>query len=601
LTLKPARLQWSDDGSLRSLDFGDVYFQHRRGPEEKYYVFLEQNRLPERFAAPVENSFRIAELGFGSGLNFLLTAELWAKTAPRHARLTYVSIEKHPIQKTDLERIYAFWPQLASYAAPLLEQYPPLLEGFHHLRFPGGVSLMLVFGDAAEALTELTGSFNAWYLDGFSPAKNPEMWAEKLFPRIAALTAPGGTLASFSSVGDFRRSLKANGFEVKKVQGFGIKYHMTTATLTAPRPPRPPQKKNVAVLGAGIAGAGVAYALAQKGHDVTVIDRQPFAAAETSGNPVGIVYPKLTLGPSPLGSLHQHGFGFTRGLVKALHLPSWNPCGVVHLDIDAESRERRRLLYAQGYPDDYLKYETTGLYQPTAGSLSPPEFCRALLDHPKITQRYSTTINTLQDIDSDAIVIALNHGSKNFIETKWLPLQGLRGQITTLAATPQSRKIDRVFCHDGYITPAVGGIHYVGATFQREEPGLLQLRDEDHRENLLKLDRHMPGLGFSEAAIRGGRAGYRTTTPDKLPMIGACPDYQSYLASFRPGQEIRGADLPGLYLSTAFGAFGVSGAPLAGEIIASQISGDPLPVPVSLMRFLEPARFILRDLKRGKL
>jgi tRNA 5-methylaminomethyl-2-thiouridine biosynthesis bifunctional protein len=599
-------LQWSDDGALRSLDFDDIYFQPRRGPEEKYYVFLEQNRLPERFAAPPENSFRIAELGFGSGLNFLLTAQLWRKTAPAGARLTYVSIEKHPVPGADLKRIYAFWPELQEYTTPLLEQYPPLLEGFHPLQFQGGrIRLMLLFGDVAAALPELTGSFDAWYLDGFSPAKNPAMWEEKLFPRIAALTAPGGTLATFSSAGDIRRGLQANGFEVKKIPGFGVKRDMTVAAMTAPARALRSQKKHVVVLGAGIAGAAAAFALAQKGHAVTVIDRQPAAAAETSGNPVGIVYPKLTLGPSPLGSLHQHGFGFTRNLVTALRLPSWTPCGVVHLDTSDESRERHRLIYAQEYPADYLKYEMTamgmGLCQPAAGYLSPPEFCRALLDHPNITLRYSTTVSTLEEADADAVVIALNYGSKNFRETAWLPLQGLRGQISFLAATSQSQKIDKVFCHDGYITPAVNGIHYVGATFQREEPGASALRDDDHRENLLKLNQNMPALGFSAASIKGGRAGYRTTTPDKLPLIGACPDFDAVVSSFRKKQGWPQTGRPEIYLSTAFGAFGVTGAPLAGEIIAALISGDPLPVPASLMRFLAPERFILRDLKRGKI
>lgn len=606
MTLKPAHLQWADDGALRSLDFDDIYFQPQQGLAEKYYVFLEKNRLPQRFAAPPENNFRIAELGFGSGLNFLLTARLWGETAPETARLTYVSVEKHPIPAADLRRIFSFWPELQKFAAPLLEQYPPLLEGFHHLYFLNGrIRLMLLFGDVAAALPELTGSFDAWYLDGFSPAKNPAMWAERIFPLIAARTAPGGSLSTFSSAGAVRRGLESVGFAVEKIEGFGVKRDMTVATMPGVRAMSPASKKNVVVLGAGVAGAAAAYALAQKGCHVTVIDRQPAAAAETSGNPVGIVYPKLTLGPSPLGSLHQHGFGLTRNLVTALRLPSWNPCGVVHLDISDESQERHRLLYAQDYPGDYLKYEETalgtGLYQPTAGYLSPPEFCRALLDHPKITVRYSTAVAALEDHDADARVIALNYGSRNFRQTAWLPLQGLRGQISFLAATKSSQEIDRVFCHDGYITPAVNGIHYIGATFQREEPGLVEMRDDDHRENLLKLNQYLPSLGFSGASLKGGRAGYRTTTPDKMPLIGACPDVASFVSSFRPGQETRGDYHPGLYLSTAFGAFGVTGAPLAGEIIASQICGDPLPVPVSLMRFLAPERYILRDLKRGKI
>ncbi len=572
MTLKPARLQWSDEGSLRSLDYGDIFFQPGLGPEESRHVFLEKNRLPARFSAPPENRFRIAELGFGTGLNFLLTAALWSKTAPKSAQLTYVSIEKHPLQVADLRQVYKAWPELKAHAAPLLAQYPPLIAGFHTLFFlHERIRLLLLFGDVADVLPQLTGRFDAWYLDGFSPAKNPAMWEEKVLSLIAARTEKEGTLSTFSSAGAVRRGLQSAGFTVEKTGGFGAKRDMTVATLLTPPPPSCQKKKNVAVLGAGIAGASVAFALAQKGFDVTVIDRQQQAAAETSGNPLGVVYPRLTIDPSPHGAFYQHGFCFTRTLAAALHLPSWNPCSVVHLDINDEETRRHRILGAQGYPADYLHYKS-GLHQSLAGCLSPPEFCRMLLDHPKITTCYATPVAALDALDAyDAVVVALGSGCKTFLPTAQLPLQSLRGQITYLKATPLSEKITQVFCYDGFIAPAIDGLHTIGATFQREEPATPDLRDADQRDNLQKLDQNFPGLGFAPSDIAGGRAGYRITTPDKLPVIGADSDR--------------------VYISTAFGAHGLTAAPLAGEIIACLMSGDPLPVPQNLMKYLVPKRF----------
>lgn len=609
LTLKPAHLQWSDDGTLRSVDFDDIYFQPKQGPAESHYVFLEKNGLPERFAAPPEGSFRIAEMGFGSGLNFLLTAQLWRKTAPAAARLTYISIEKHPIPITDLKRIFAFWPELQEYAAPLLEQYPPLIEGFHHLHFlKERIHLMLLFGDVADRLHELTGRFDAWYLDGFSPAKNPAMWEGKLFPLIAARTQPGGTLSTFSAAGSVRRGLESAGFSVEKIDGFGVKRDMTVATMKAPSPSKERgNHRSITVLGAGIAGASVAFALAQKGYHVTIIDRQPAPAQETSGNPVSIACQKMTVAASAAGTFNQCGFFYTRSLVTALKLPSWTPCGVIHLDLSAEDAERHQKLAAQGENSGHLQYDK-GLYQPLAGFLSPPELCRALLSHPNITTQYSTPVSSLREIDSDIVIIALGHASKDFEETKWLPLQSLRGQLTFLKPTPQSEKISRVVCHEGYITPPVGGIQYIGATFQREEPDVPALRHEDHLENMGKLDSNIPGLGFSGTDILGGRAGYRSTTPDSLPVIGACPDYDSFVSAWQQWPPYKrevtfkfSSEGSGVYLSTGFGSHGVSATTLAGEMIACLISGDPLPVPQSLMASLAPERFIIRDLKRGKI
>lgn len=575
MTLKPARLQWAEDGALRSVDYDDIYFQAQRGPEESGYTFLEKNRLRERFSALPGGAFRIAELGFGTGLNFLLTAALWARSAPAAANLTYVSVEKHPVEAHDLRRVYAAWPELAPFCEPLLMQYPPLIAGFHTLFFrEHNIRLMLLFGDVAEVLPQLTGRFDAWYLDGFSPAKNPAMWEENIFLRIADRTARGGTLSTFSAAGTVRRGLQAAGFTVEKTEGFGVKRDMTVATLNSAASSPPSEIKNIAVLGAGIAGASAAFALAHKGFDVTVIERREKAAAETSGNPLAVVYPKMTIDPSPFGAFHQHGFCFTRALAIALRLPSWNPCGVLRLDISEEDARRHGILGSQGYPADYLRYDG-GLLQASAGTLSPPEFCHALLDHAKIAMRYSTTVESLKELDGyDAVVIALGPGCKVFQPAAQAPLQSLRGQVTFLKETPVSKKITQVICHEGVIAPALDGIHTIGATFQREEPAEVLLRDGDNRENMQKLEKNIPGFGFAETDIAGGRAGYRITTRDKLPVIGAFP----------------GANH--VYCSTAFGAHGMTGAPLAGEIVACLVAGDSLPVPENLTRYLAPKRLL---------
>ena len=592
--MKPARLQWSEEGILKSLDFDDIYFQPGQGADESYYVFLEQNRLPDRFGNLQGRSFHIAELGFGSGLNFLLTAKLWLDRAPKNATLTFVSFEKHPIEKETLARLYALWPELKIHADDILRQYPPLIEGFHHLHFANGrIHLMLALGDVNETLKEVSGTFDAWYLDGFAPAKNPAMWEDNIFPLVAARTKPGGTLASFTAAGHVRRGLAAAGFTVRKETGYGHKRDMTVAECPG-KVPAPSKRPPVTVLGAGIAGSAAAFALARKGFGVTVIDRHPSCAAEASGNPAGILYPKLTVDKSPMGAFHTHGFCYTRSLLEELRLPSWNPCGVLHMDLNAEDRARsEKLIAGNEFPMGFARLEKKGVFQEGAGHLSPPELCRRLLDHPRITKIYSKNISQL-DMQDGITVIAMGNASKTFPETAWLPLQSLRGQISFVKATPQSQKITSVICHDGYIMPAVSGMHCIGATFQKEPPDEPGLRAADHAENIAKLAKNLPELGFSVGAVTGGRTGYRATTPDRLPLIGPCPDF----TSFAKGD---GGYIDNLYVSTGFGAHGLSGAALAGEIIACQIAGDPLPVPQSLMPYLLPERFILRDKKRGKI
>lgn len=608
MTLKPASMQWSDDGTLRSLDYGDVYFQAGKGREESDYVFLAGNNLPERFQKLEKEAFYVGELGFGAGLNFLLTADLFLKRAPEAARLVYTSVEKHPIRPEDLARIYQHWEDLSPLSDGILAQYPPAIEGFHTLRFFGGrITLMLAFGDVTDVLPEITGKFDAWFLDGFASRKNPDMWQEALYPLIAERTAAKGTFATYSAVGAMRRSLAAAGFSVKKVKGFGIKWAMSTGVINSDKHLSQRQKKPVQVLGAGIAGCAAAYALAQKGYKVTLIDRHDKVAAETSGNPLAVVYPKMAVDASPAAIFHRHAFCFARETIRRLNLKSWRECGVLHLDTDDETSVlHQKIIARNGYPEDFARYESgKGLFQPSSGMMSPEEFCQKLSDHPNIEKKFLQDAAKI-DMDSDITIVALGYESKKMASLSWLPLQSLRGQISMAKAGPASSGLKHIICHDGYITPAFDGFHCFGATFHKEEPSDFSVRPQDHQENLRKLAENLPALGLTIEDITGGRTGYRTTTPDRLPLIGACPDYDAFLKVFsglRTGQEVM-AEKPridNLYLSTAFGAHGMTGAVLAGEIIACSIAGDPLPVPGSLMPYLLPERFILRGLKRKEI
>lgn len=620
MALKPARLQWSDNGRLVNLDYDDVYFQSGQALAESDYVFLQHNNLPARFAAPDLERFDIGELGFGSGLNFLLSAKLFLETAPPDAVLTYVSIEKHPIPADMLATVYAHWPALVDISDALLAAYPPLLEGFHTLRLmQGRIRLILCFGDVKTVLPDLHGLFDAWYLDGFSPAKNPDMWHDDLFTHIAAHTKPGGTLASFSVAGHMRRAFQALGFDVQKIKGFGIKWSMTKAQKQGQS--EKAQKHHIAVIGAGIAGCSAAHALARRGHRVTLIDRHGRVAPETSGNPSAVVYARMTVEASPFSQFHQHGFCYTRQTITALALKSWQPCGVLHMDIDAQTRDRyTSILHKNPVPADYARKTEAGLYQAQAGFLSPVEFCKTLSDHPLITLHTATLTQISQDsggwritcvnapdITADIVILASGMHTADLPQTNWLPLQSLRGQVTQIKTTAPSEKITQLICHEGHITPAIDGVHSIGATFQREFNDDFTPRPEDDLANLQTLQKYLPDLCMTADHIIKGRAGFRANTPDKLPLIGPAPDYTAFCDAFAPlrrGVMPDGIEKPyfkGLYLCTGFGAHGMTGAPLAGEIIAAMIDNAPLPVPASLAKHVLPERFILRDLKRQKI
>src|SRR5690606_28202219 len=327
--LPPALLDWDAAGAPHSTAFGDIYFSRDSGIDETDYVFLQQNRLAERWRALDAHKpgvFVIGETGFGTGLNFLAAWQLWRATAPPNWRLHFLSAEQYPLSREQLTTALAAWPALSELSAALLAAYPPRTRGFHTRRLPGNVTLQLLFDDAAigfndalDSAADLPAGFavDAWFLDGFAPAKNPGMWTDALFAAIARLSKVGSSFATFTAAGSVKRSLREAGFAIEKVAGYGHKREMlrgvyTKITIAAeplPKPTRlqklpaieywaqPPaaaSHQRVVVIGAGLAGTSTARALAQRGWPVTLLDAADTPGSGASGNPQGILYTKLS-------------------------------------------------------------------------------------------------------------------------------------------------------------------------------------------------------------------------------------------------------------------------------------------------------------------
>lgn len=224
LEIQTSPLEWRN-GQPYAKAFQDVYFSTDDGLKETEYVFLTQNNLAHRFNALNTETFTIAETGFGTGLNFLSTWQLWEKQALANNKLHFISIEKYPLNTDELNKALTYWPTLKHYSQQLLAQYPQLITGLHQCVF-GQVTLSLLIGDIEEQLSNITTPIDAWFLDGFAPAKNPDMWTENLFQKMAQLANKQTTFATFTSAGLVRRGLQAAGFTVEKQAGFGKKREM---------------------------------------------------------------------------------------------------------------------------------------------------------------------------------------------------------------------------------------------------------------------------------------------------------------------------------------------------------------------------------------
>lgn len=675
-----AGIDWDETGLPRSRQFEDIYFSKDNGLAETQYVFLEQNQLAQRFANLEDAAlFVVAETGFGTGLNFLATWQLWQQQAPQSATLHFISVEKFPLNRSDLRRALSLWPELSQFSKQLLEKYPRVNQpGHYRIKF-ANVALSLLFDEAQDGLEQLfklDGSsgcgeakryhwckpvrahqaIDAWFLDGFAPAKNPQMWTPKLFNTMAQLSSETTTVSTFTCAGVVKQGLTQAGFTIEKKPGFGRKREMLCAKFSAAQSAERPSKKlraawhlcdlstvatpvdkNVAIIGSGLAGTTTAAALAKRGFEVTVYEQKNIGNG-ASGNPVGILYSKLSHARGPYSDFSLCAYLYALQYYQDLGVfeQMGERCGL-HQLLEPDQEEKTTALLARfdsaqefvrPIPANELNTELgiscgrDALSFSQAGWVSPQKVCHALLDHSNITVIENTEITLLQhngqswqlSAEKSAasythaiVVIANAHDAPRFAQTHGLPAKGIRGQISYAKPSANSAKLKSVICHDSYVTPVIEGKHCIGASYDLNSCDR-QLRMDEHLSNLhnaRSISSDFAGLEVQD--ISDGRASVRCTTPDYLPILGAAPELKMNAARFKHyrhnGKEHSGEPghyHPNLYVNYGYGSKGLSFSPLCAETLACMLNAEPLPLPRRLLLHLHPLRFLIRELIRNK-
>ncbi|WP_368181938.1 bifunctional tRNA (5-methylaminomethyl-2-thiouridine)(34)-methyltransferase MnmD/FAD-dependent 5-carboxymethylaminomethyl-2-thiouridine(34) oxidoreductase MnmC [Aeromonas sp. R7-5] len=656
-SLHHARLDWNEAGTPVSSEFGDVYFSNDNGLSETRYVFLQQNRLPERFSHHDSDSFVIGETGFGTGLNFLATMAAFLEQAPlsgNGSRLHFISVEKYPLTQADLRKALAAWPELAPLSQPLIDQWPLPVSGCHRLLFADGrIRLDLWFGDIKEMLPQVphpaTGLVDAWYLDGFSPAKNPEMWTQDLFDDLARLARPDATLSTFTCAGFVRRGLIAAGFAMKKVKGHGSKREMLAGVREgkvpqqsiAPWYARPAGREGeVLIIGGGIASAMTALSLVERGRHVTLLCEDGEPASGASGNRQGALYPLLNGEHDALSRFYSLAFGFARNRLLALakhHPVAFSLCGVTQLGYDDKSAAKLAKMSQGPFPPELmhplsaaeveqvvgLPCDADGVSYPLGGWLCPADLTRAAIREAQASGRLEVVFNAAvnriaEEVDgwrvesqdgrawqAPNLVVAAGHKLPALLPFAELPLYPVRGQVSHVPTTARLSQLRTVLCYDGYLTPAHNGAHCIGASYGRNQTDLAYRADEQD-QNRARLQACVPQQRWpAEVDVSGAQArvGVRCASRDHLPVAGPVVRLAALVDHDVNAPADQQSALPlhaGLYVLGALGSRGLCSAPLCGELVASEICGDPLPLAADLLEALHPARYWVRRLRRGK-
>jgi tRNA 5-methylaminomethyl-2-thiouridine biosynthesis bifunctional protein len=591
------------DGVLRADDFDDLYFSTEDGLGEARHVFLDGNDLAGRIAAAPQ--FTIAETGFGTGLNFLAVMALLESNALKQDQLgyqiDYISFESRPLPAAVMAQSHQAFPYLARHSDNLITALPPQWPGLHRRDFlQGRLRLHLIYGDANDAVAKADFAADAWFLDGFTPARNPQLWNQDLLMAVGRLTRAGGSFATFTVANAVRQRLAEAGFELEKRPGFGRKRDMLVGrkragTLT---PQLAAQKRNIAIIGGGIAGASVAAGLVARGMTPHIIDARDRLAGGASGNRLALQSPRLSVDHNVASRMSADCLSFAaRCSDVALAVVADR---VISLDWPDREAVRQTKFRAQFWPDDLMQFvdakaasSQAGIDLPLGGVVhhwgrvidpicltnhlakgAETHFGFSVVGMRRDDGKYHLFAHDGRQLTCDQLIVAA--GADLATLHQMLAIQGIAidvtsGQVSHVPETATLAGLRAGISFGGYLTPAKDGFHELGATFDRE--GNTEILASAHLHNKQLLPRGF-GDGLPNPASYGARVSKRASTADRNPFCGKINE--------------------DLFILGALGARGLTLAPLLGDMLAAEILGMPVTLSRDIRRGLDPYRFRLR-------
>ncbi len=585
------------DGFPYSNAYQDRFFQDD-AVAEITNIFIEPNQLLGR----IKNGsrIRIGELGFGFGLNFLVTAKFWFENNKNFNfhNLEYLAIDEALPTKAQILKIIKNFPELDEICHIFLKSYNLSHNDMQRIYFPSlKIRLTLVQNDVESGLKNLLGLENnqidAWYLDGFDPSKNKSMWSNAVFQYMRFLSARNATFGTFTSAGFVKRGLKKFGFEVDKVQGFGKKRHKLIGSKSLDGSYfsiQQNKKKKIGIIGTGIAASSVAYAAVQDGIDVEMFESADCIAAGASGNPIAAMYPRFPVNNSPYSFLTAQSYFFAEKVYSQMP-NAYKNTGLLFSHSndyqeewiqDIENLNRSDLFEIIDMKDMKKNYGflSNGLLVKRGGYLFPKLICKEMTAHPNISISFDHCFNNWSKNGSKLDLEFLNQEKKSGFDDviiasgptleKYLPgLKISKGQLVGLKGN-QPIDIDLPVNSAGYILPMQENITWIGSSHEKDYENM-DISYEVGKELVKKINKNFKvNLAGSENMLMEARL--RTGSKDRLPLAGKIQE--------------------NVYVIGALGSRGFSLGPILGEYIASLINNSPSPISSGIALAIEPLRFI---------
>ncbi len=584
---------------IYSKSYNDIYFDKLNGPKETEHVYLNTNNLSKKFKN--KQKFVIAEIGFGTGLNFLLTWKLWKENRKTNGSLTYISFENAPLSKKDIEKVYKKFKKLDGYSSFLLKNIPARCKSTHRIFIKAdNINLILIYDDITS-LINFNFKADTWFLDGFSPKKNPLVWTDKLFKQLYNFTNLDGSLSTFSVAGHIRRGLLKAGFKVSKVSGYGnkkeISYAFKKDLISSYQYKFSCEKKigPVAIIGSGISGASLAYALRKRNIECFIIDKSHKLANGASGNKLALQMPKLTMDASPYGLLSLEAFLYSREIAKNLNAIPKSDGLVLIPSRDRDIIKFKKLL-ENNWPLDLLNnnYDKLNslkfinhIYMKSSGIVDNSKFIQNLIKDVEFISKFDVKKITSKDglniiidkfgnrLKSKTVIWANGFEMTNLNQN--LPINPISGQVTYLKANELSSNLKINFSYGHHFSQAFKGYHQIGASFNRNANTCF--REIDQNTNINSIPEFLRKNIYYNINESGHRVSVRASTKDRMPFFGDL-------------NTLTGKKSNNIYILGGMGAWGFVYAPFYAELLVTKIINNQLVINSKLEKLLTIERLL---------
>ena len=583
LDIQNHNIEW--DGNIPScLEFKDIFFQADVLNEIKY-IYLDANNVPERFSSGLDIS--VFEFGFGFGLNFLCTLKEWIDSKSQK-KLTYVSVDDKVPTVQEIQKITNQLKPITKETELLLRFYKNIHYGINKISLDNvNVELFFLVGNVNEAIRWLNDfqKFDIWYLDGFDPKKNPEMWSEKIFDTVQRFSKAGSTFSTFSSAGFIKRGMVERGFNVKKRKGFNLKRHHLFGETSGKTVKPKSSKKRIAIIGTGIAGSCVAYQLSKEHCDVDIFEHCSEISDGASGNPLAALYPKFNFLTTELNYFNIFSFCYaSRFYLSDQFKEAYFPSGVSFIDTNPNLRRWIEKVmqmnrfdmfeFSKNSSDEFTNLKYSKLRVKNCGYVDPKKMNSKLLESDNITvfknhsfinyskQRSKIILNFKNGERKelyDGLVIATGAGLCNYFQD----LSLTKGHIVGVHI---SDDIKEPLNLNGYVLPKKDSKNWIGGSYEAD---FIDLKI-NHQECKNLIKKHFSNLKIEKRAPENyeARAQIRTSTIEKLPIARRIEKEEN------------------VFFVGAFGSRGFTYGPMIGDYISAEMYQRMSPLPSYISKCL---------------